>query len=205
VLIEHRGRRPVVDPSATVSPTAVLSGDVRVGARSRILHGAVLTAEDGAIEVGEACVVMEHALVRGRAGHPVVIGDHVLVGPHAHVNGATIGDEAFIATGASVFPGAVLGPRAEVRINGVVQVNTRIEADGTVLISWVAVGDPATILPPDRHDEIWAIQRELDFPGTVYGVGLGEGMREIMDRQSDFYAAHTDDVVLDPGEPSNGT
>ena len=130
MLIEHRGRRPVVDPSATVAPTAVLSGDVRVGARSRILHGAVLTAEDGAIEVGEECVVMEHALVRGRAGHPVVIGDHVLVGPHAHVNGATIGDEAFIATGASVFPGAVLGPRAEVRINGVVQVNTRLEPGG---------------------------------------------------------------------------
>ena len=61
MLIEHRGRRPVVDPSATVAPTAVLSGDVRVGARSRILHGAVLTAEDGAIVVGEECVVMEHA------------------------------------------------------------------------------------------------------------------------------------------------
>jgi gamma-carbonic anhydrase len=197
MLIEHRGRRPVVDPSATVAPTAVLSGDVRVGARSRILHGAVLTAEDGAIEVGEECVVMEHALVRGRAGHPVVIGDHVLVGPHAHVNGATIGDEAFIATGASVFPGAVLGPRAEVRINGVVQVNTRLEPGAVVPISWVAVGDPAQILPPDRHDEIWAIQRGLDFVGTVYGSPRADGMREIMRRQSEFYAAHDDDAVID--------
>jgi carbonic anhydrase/acetyltransferase-like protein (isoleucine patch superfamily) len=197
MLIEHRGRRPFVHPSATVAPTAVLSGDVRVGPRTRILHGAVLSAEDGAIEVGEACVVMEHALVRGRATHPVVIGDHVLVGPHAHVNGATIHDEAFIATGASVFPGAVLGPRAEVRINGVVQVNTRIEADGIVPISWVAVGDPATILSPERHDEIWAIQRGLDFVGTVYGFDSSEGMAEIMSRQSEFYAAHDDDVVLD--------
>jgi gamma-carbonic anhydrase len=205
MLIEHRGRRPVVDPSATVAPTAVLSGDVRVGARSRILHGAVLTAEDGAIEVGEECVVMEHALVRGRAGHPVVIGDHVLVGPHAHVNGATIGDEGFIATGASVFPGAVLGPRAEVRINGVVQVRTRLEAGAMVPIGWVAVGDPAVILPPERHEDIWAIQRELDFTGTVYGVAPGEGMREIMDRQSAFYAAHTDDVVLDSDRSPDGT
>ena len=197
MLIEHRGRRPVVDPSATVAPTAVLSGEVRVGARSRILHGAVLTAEDGAIEVGEECVVMEHALVRGRAGHPVVIGDHVLVGPHAHVNGATVGDEAFIATGASVFPGAVLGPRAEVRINGVVQVNTRLEPGAVVPISWVAVGDPAQILPPEGHEEIWSIQQGLDFVGTVYGVDRSDGMAEIMSRQSEFYAAHDDDVVLD--------
>ncbi len=156
MLIEHRGHRPVVDPSATVAPTAVLSGDVRVGPRSRILHGAVLTAEDGAIVVGEECVVMEHALVRGRAGHPVAIGDHVLIGPHAHVNGATIGDEAFIATGASVFPGATVGTGAEVRINGVVQVNTTLEPGAVVPISWVAVGTPAQLFSPDRHEEIWA-------------------------------------------------
>jgi gamma-carbonic anhydrase len=197
MLIEHRGRFPVVDPSATVAPTAVLSGDVRVGARSRILHGAVLTAEDGAIEVGEECVVMEHALVRARAGHPVVIGDHVLVGPHAHVNGATIGDEAFIATGASVFPGAMVGAGAEVRINGVVQVNTTLEPGAVVPISWVAVGAPAQLFSPERHEEIWAVQRSLDFPGTVYGVDRGAGMIEIMRRQSAFYGTHDDDRVVD--------
>ncbi len=129
----------------------------------------MLTAEDGAIVVGEECVVMEHALVRGRAGHPVEIGDHVLIGPHAHVNGATIGDEAFIATGASVFPGASVGTGAEVRINGVVQVNTRLEPGAVVPISWVAVGTPAQLFSPDRHEEIWAIQQALDFVGTVYG------------------------------------
>ena len=197
MLIEHRGRRPVVDPSATVAPTAVLSGDVRIGARSRILHGAVLSAEDGSIGVGEECVVMEHALVRGRAGHPVVIGDHVLVGPHAHVNGAAIGDEAFIATGASVFPGAIVGAGAEVRINGVVQVNTTLEPGTVVPISWVAVGTPAQLFSPDRHDEIWAVQQTLDFPGTVYGVGRDDGMAEIMRRQAAFYAAHDEDRIVD--------
>jgi gamma-carbonic anhydrase len=204
MLIEHRGRRPVVHPTATIAPTAVLCGDVTIGARSRVLHGAVLTSEDGSIVVGEACVIMEHALVRGRSRHPVRLGDRVLLGPHAHVNGASLGDETFIATGASVFPGAILGAGAEVRINGVVQVRTRLEPGAMVPIGWVAVGDPAVILPPERHEDIWANQRELDFTGTVYGVGPGEGMREIMDRQSDFYAAHTDDVVLDPGESSDG-
>ena len=66
MLIEHAGRRPQVDDSAYVAPTAVLCGDVRVGAGSRILFGAVLTAETGSIEVGERCIVMENALVRGR-------------------------------------------------------------------------------------------------------------------------------------------
>ena len=124
MLIEHRGAAPDVHPSAYVAPTAVLCGAVRVGPDARILFGAVLTAEDGAIEVGARCVVMENAVLRGRARHPLVLGDDVLVGPHAHLNGARVGDGCFLATGAALFPGSEMGPGSEVRIHGVVQVNT---------------------------------------------------------------------------------
>ncbi|WP_395243077.1 gamma carbonic anhydrase family protein [Agromyces sp. MMS24-K17] len=197
MLVEHRGRTPRIHPDATIAPGAIVSGDVVVEAGARILHGAVLTAEDGEVRVGRESVVLEHAVVRGRAGHPAVIGEHVMIGPHAHVNGATVGDRAFIATGASLFPGAVIGEDAEVRINGVVQVNTTIAPGGLVPIGWIAVGSPATVLPPDRHEEIWEIQRGLDFPGTVYGVDRSAGMAELMRRQAAFYAAHDDDRPLD--------
>ena len=86
MLVEHRGRRPDIDPGAWIAPTAVVCGDVRVAAGARILWNAVVTAEDGSVEIGERCVVMEHALIRGRAAHPVVISRDVLIGPHAHVN-----------------------------------------------------------------------------------------------------------------------
>src|SRR5215211_5808171 len=99
MLVEHRGKAPSVDPSAYVAPTAVVCGDVRLGSESRVLFGAVLTAEDGAVEIGARCVVMENALVRGRDEHPVKLGDDVLVGPHAHVNGSEVGDGCFLATG----------------------------------------------------------------------------------------------------------
>jgi gamma-carbonic anhydrase len=126
LLIEHRGARPAVDPSAWVAPTAALVGDVRVGPHSRVLWHSVLTAEDGRIEIGARCVIMEQALIRGRGTHPVTLGDDVLIGPHAHVNGARLGDEVFIATGAGVFPGAVLGSGVTVAINGIVHVNSEL-------------------------------------------------------------------------------
>ena len=193
MLIEHRGRSPQVDPSAYVAPTAVLCGDVRVGPDARILFGAVLTAEDGAVEVGARCVVMENALLRGRARHPVRLGDDVLVGPHAHVNGANVGDGCFLATGCALFPGARLADGVEVRVHGVVQVNTGLAAGAVVPIGWVAVGDPAQVLPPERHDDIWAVQAGLDFPGTVYGVGRDTSPRERMERQSAWFASHLGD------------
>jgi gamma-carbonic anhydrase len=191
VILEHRGRVPEIHPSAYVAPTAVVCGAVTIGPDARILFGAILTAEDGEVRVGSRAVVMENALVRGRAGHPCEIGDDVLVGPHAHVNGARVGDGAFLATGVAVFPGAVIGGGAEVRIHGVVQVNTVLPPGATVPIGWVAVGDQ--ILPPDRHDDIWAVQRELDFPGTVYGIPRGTDATTMMRGQSEWFAAHLDD------------
>lgn len=191
--VEHRGQRPTVDPSAYVAPNATLCGDVRVGPDARILFGAVLSAEDGTIEVGARCVVMENALVRGRREHPARLGDDVLVGPHAHVNGAEVGAGSFVATGAALFPGARVGERSEIRIHGVVHVRSALAAESVVPIGWVAVGDPAEILSPDRHDEIWAIQKPLDFPGTVYGVPRGTDPTTLMSAQTDWYGAHRDD------------
>lgn len=196
MLIEHRGQRPVVPESAYVAPSAVLCGAVVLGERARILHGAVLTAEDGEVRVGDDVVVMENALVRGRASHPAIIGDAVLIGPHAHVNGATLEDEVFVATGASVFPGAVAGTRSELRINSVLHVGSKLAADSTLPIGWIAVGDPAQSFSPDRHAELWEVQRALDFPAAVYGVSRDTPMRTLMARQTAFYGAHLDDREL---------
>jgi gamma-carbonic anhydrase len=198
VLIEHEGRRPRVDPSAWVAPTAVLSGDVRVGPDCRVLFGAVLTDDGGPVEIGPQAIVMEHALIRGRASHPARVGRHVVVGPHAHLNGAVVEDGAFIATGAALFPGARVGAGAEVRIHGVVHVNTVLEAGGLVPIGWVAVGDPAQVFAPDRHEEIWAIQEKLDFPGTTFGLprDTPDLMAEATRRYAESFGRHRGDRVL---------
>jgi gamma-carbonic anhydrase len=200
MLIEHRGHAPQIHPSAYIAPTAVVCGAVTVGPDVRILFGAVLTAEDGEISVGARTVVMENALVRGRAGHPATLGDDVLVGPHAHVNGARVADGCFLATGVALFPGAVLGAGSEVRVHGVVHVNSVLPPGSTVPIGWIAVGDPAAVHPPDRHDQIWAIQQSLDFPGTVYGVARGTSPTDLMSRQTAWFAAHVQDRRLDGGD-----
>lgn len=177
-----------IDPGAWVAPSAVVTGDVTIGAGSRVLHGAVLNGDNGPVVIGSDVVVMEHAVLRGRASHPLRIGDAVLVGPHAHLNGTTIEAEVFVATGVSMFPGSVAGTGSELRVNSVLHVNSSLEPGTVVPIGWVAAGRPAQLFSPDQHDELWAVQEPLDFPGTVYGVPRGTSMREIMRRQSEAYA-----------------
>lgn len=197
MLLRHRDREPLIHATAYVAPSAVIVGDVRIDAGARILHAAVVTAEDGAVTIGQNTVVMEHALIRGRSGHPAHIGSAVMIGPHTHVNGSTVADESFIATGASLFPGSRIGQGAEVRINGVVQVNSTLEPGAVVPIGWIAVGSPASILPPGQHEDIWAIQKELHFGATVYGVGHEVSMAELMQRQSDYYGTHMSDEPVE--------
>jgi len=180
---------PETHPDAWIAPSAVVTGDVRIGARSCVLAGAVLTGDLGPVVIGSDVLVMEHALLRGRADHPLAVGDAVLVGPHTHLNGTTVEDEVFVATGVSMFPGSRAGRGCELRINSVLHVNSELPPDTVVPIGWVAAGRPAQLFSPDRHDELWQVQEPLDFPGTVYGVPRGTSMREIMRRQCEAFGA----------------
>ncbi|GAB2851548.1 gamma carbonic anhydrase family protein [Microbacterium insulae] len=196
---EHLGAQPRIHPTAVIAPTAVISGDVTIGADCQVLHGAVITAEGGAITLGDNVIVMENALIRATATNPVHIGDHVLVGPMASISGATVGDEVFLATGTRVFNGARIGERSEVRINGVVHLRTTLPPETVVPIAWVAVGDPPQVLPPDRHEEIWAAQRDLDFPGYVFGLDreTPDLMVQLTERYGRSLARHLDDRRVD--------
>lgn len=199
MLIEHDGKSPRVDPTAWVAPDATLCGDVTIGPGCRILHGARLIGEaGGAIRIGRNGIVMENAVVRAGPRHGCTLGDHCLVGPNAHVTGATIEDEVFIATGAAVFHGAYLCRGTEVRIHAVVHIRTRLAPGSTVPIGWVAVGDPGRILPPGDHEAIWAAQEPLNFPEWVYGIerATPEPMVAITTRLSAALGGHAGDRPL---------
>lgn len=196
---EHLGARPRIHPDAVVAPTAVVSGDVEIGADCQVLHGAVITAEGGPITLGANVIVMENAVIRASSTNPVHIGAHTLVGPMASVSGAVVGDEVFLATGTRVFNGAHIGDRSDVRINAVVHLRTHLAPDTVVPIGWIAIGDPVQILPPDRHEEIWAAQRELDFPGYVFGLDRDtpDLMMQLTERYGRSLARHADDARVD--------
>jgi carbonic anhydrase/acetyltransferase-like protein (isoleucine patch superfamily) len=156
LTIRHRGVAPSVHPDAYVAPSAVLSGQVSVGAGSCIMHGAVLAAQGGPVQVGAGWVIMENAVPRGTVPHPLRIGDRVLAGPHTQLTGCTIADEAFIAAGAIVAPQA------------------RIPA------GWVAVGDPARAYPPGQAEAISAGLAETgwSFLPFIFGIDDAGGRRD---------------------------
>ncbi|MFC5950061.1 gamma carbonic anhydrase family protein [Pseudonocardia lutea] len=201
VFIRHRLHSPRVAQSAYVAPNAVLCGDVTVGPHSRVLFGAVITAEGGPVEIGAHCVIMENAVVRGVARHPARLGDHVLVGPHASLTGCVIEGDTRIATGAVVFNGARVEVGAEIDFHAVVHVNTRVPAGTFVPMGWFAGGDPAELVAPGEHERIRELLGPLDYAGTVFGVGdTDTPMPDIARRYARSLALHHRDTVLLPSQ-----
>jgi carbonic anhydrase/acetyltransferase-like protein (isoleucine patch superfamily) len=205
--IRHLDMTPSVHPEAYVAPTAVLSGQVRVGRGSCIMHGAVLAAEGGQIEIGDNCMIMENAVLRGTPQHPLIMGDNVLAGPHSHLTGCGIADEVFIATGARVFNGAQMGRASSVALGGTVHIGCVVPPLGRIPIGWVAVGEPARMYPPGEADAIRAGIAEVGggFLSFVFGIEEAADRREQMQAALQRYTSavahrHRQDEVVTASE-----
>ncbi|HZA00694.1 MAG TPA: gamma carbonic anhydrase family protein [Hyphomicrobiaceae bacterium] len=198
MIIEHAGKRPDIHPEAWVAPDATVCGDVTVAAGTRIMHGARLVAEGGSIAIGRNCIVMQNAVLRSASGFGCSLANNILIGPNAHVVGATIEDEVFVATGAALFHGCHIGKGSEVRINGTVHIKTRLEPGACVPIGWIACGNPAQLFSPERHEALWEVQGPLNFPLTVYSIDRStpDLMKHITERLSARLGGHRGDKVI---------
>lgn len=203
MLIRHRGLEPQVHADAYVAPTATLVGDVVVGAQARIMYGAVLDAEGSRVEVGEYTIISENSVLRASAAaglQPVVVGDHVLAGPHVTLLGCTVGRGVYLGTGATVLQTARLGEGTVVAVGALVHARAVTPESFFVPPYSVAVGDPPRLLAPG-DPELPAAVREVGFAEVAFGATA-----EWTDRvhraehatrlRSAEYSAHTDDTIL---------
>ncbi len=126
MIIEFNGVRPKVAEDAYIAPTAVLIGNVTVKAGANIWFGAVLRGDTGEIVVGERSSIQDNVVIHVNERENTVIGNDVLIGHGAVLEGCTIGDGALVGMGAVVLSGAVIGKGTLIAAGAVVRENTRI-------------------------------------------------------------------------------
>ncbi|UCG26984.1 MAG: gamma carbonic anhydrase family protein [Bacteroidales bacterium] len=201
MIIKHQDKEPDIDGSAYIAPNAMVCGNVKIGMNVRIMFGAQIIAESSPVEIGDNCIVLENAVIRGTHNLPVSIGKNCLIGPNSHIAGCTIEDNVFIATGVSVFHGALIKKGAEVRVNGVVHLKTTVPENRIIPINWIAVGNPMKMFPPEKHSEIWEIQKSLNFPELVYGLKRTRDnsslMPDVCKTMSERLSGHLNDTIID--------
>ena len=103
------GKRPKVHPDAYVAPTAVLIGEVEIGAGASVWFGAVLRGDEAAIRVGEGANVQDNAVIHCAHGLPTLIGSNASIGHAAQLEGCIVEEGAVVGMGATMLQGSRLG------------------------------------------------------------------------------------------------
>src|SRR6185312_10404645 len=137
MLIEVDGVAPTIGRDVFLAPTAVITGDVRIGDRASVWFGAVLRGDISHIEIGAETSIQDGAVVHCERDNPTVIGRRVTVGHNALLEGCVIEDGALIGMGATVLHDARVGTGAIVAAGAVVPDRGQVAA-GTL-----AAGVPA--------------------------------------------------------------
>jgi carbonic anhydrase/acetyltransferase-like protein (isoleucine patch superfamily) len=140
---EIDGVAPRVHPTAFVHPTAVLIGDVELGARSSVWPGAVLRADYGPIRVGEETSVQDNVVLHG-VGSGTFVGARCIVGHLAFIEEAVVEDECLVGVGARILN------RSRMRAGSVAAAGTVLVGGMEVPTGMRAQGVPATIVAPPR-------------------------------------------------------
>jgi phenylacetic acid degradation protein len=139
---------PVVDPSAFVHPSAVLIGDVIVGARAYIGPCASLRGDFGRIVVEDGANIQDHCMLHGFPGKDTVAGAGCTVGHGAILHGCAVGRGALIGMNCVVNDNAEIGEHAVVAALAFVKAEARVPARS------LAAGIPAKVLRQLSEEEI---------------------------------------------------
>ncbi|MFI6762939.1 gamma carbonic anhydrase family protein [Micromonospora sp. NPDC050417] len=143
---------PVIDPDAFVAPTAVVVGNVNVGANASVWYHAVLRSESSPIVIGPESNIQDNCTVHADPEYPVYVGTGVSVGHGAVIHGCVIGDGALVGMGATVLNGADIGARSLVAAHALVPQGLKVPSESLV------TGVPARVRRKLTREELGLIE-----------------------------------------------
>ncbi len=147
------GITPVVDPSAFVHPSAVLIGDVVVGAGCYIGPLASLRGDFGRLEVRAGANIQDSCVMHGFPGTDTIVEEDGHIGHGAILHGCIVKRNALVGMNAVVNDNAVVGDSA------IVAAMAFVKAGMEVPPRTLVAGVPAKIMRELSEQELaWKIE-----------------------------------------------
>jgi carbonic anhydrase/acetyltransferase-like protein (isoleucine patch superfamily) len=176
VLIERNGETPRVHSSARIARSATIVGNVLIGARAYVDHGAVIASGGPPVEIAAEVIVFPGAIIRSvggtsRPAFGVRIGERTLVSPLCVLTGCTVGRNCYLATAAILLQGATLGDHVRVGAGAIVHATTVVPEAARVGMRHVAVPTADGFLSTADVERAREAVAPIDFFETAFGAG----------------------------------
>lgn len=143
------GHTPQIHAEAYVHASAVIIGQVRMGAQSSVWPNVTLRGDDGPIVIGAQTSIQDGTVVHMTEGRSTTtVGDRVTVGHGVILHGCTIEDDCIVGMGSIILDGAVVERGSIVGAGALVPPNKRVPAGSVV------VGNPFTVLRACTKDDV---------------------------------------------------
>jgi carbonic anhydrase/acetyltransferase-like protein (isoleucine patch superfamily) len=127
-ILPHKGRLPTIAADVFVAPTAVVIGDVTIGAGTGVWFGCVIRGDVHEIRIGERTNIQDGTVVHVTGGKlGTYIGSDITIGHNATIHACTLEDGCFIGMGAVILDGVVVESGGMVAAGAVVTPGKRIK------------------------------------------------------------------------------
>jgi carbonic anhydrase/acetyltransferase-like protein (isoleucine patch superfamily) len=143
-------KKPKLGRGVYLAKTAVVLGDVTLGAHSSVWYGAVLRGDINRIVVGHHSNIQDNAVLHLAHEFPCILGNWVTIGHGAIVHACKVGDEVLVGMSAVILDGAVIGKQSLIGAKALVTQGMKIPPGSLVLGAPARVARKLTKKERDR-------------------------------------------------------
>ena len=161
MIVEFKGKRPKIDPTAFIVDNAMVIGDVEIGPGSNIWFYSIVRGDLNYIRIGSNVNIQDGCVLHiDKEFYPLIIEDEVVLGHRVVAHGCTIRRGSLVGIGAIVLNGAEVGEESIVGAGSVVTPNTIIPP------RTLALGAPAKPIRSLKEKDLEMIKDTLqDYQG----------------------------------------
>ena len=170
----YQGKQPLIAASAWIDPSALVIGDVEIGAGSSVWPMAVIRGDVHQISIGAESNIQDGSILHVShdsrflpGGAPLIIHDRVTVGHQVVLHGCEIHDCCLIGIGARILDRAVVQSRTLLAAGSLVPPKQVLEG------GYLSRGAPVSRIRPLTDEEL----EYLEYAALHY-VRLADNHRE---------------------------
>jgi len=127
LILPYRGILPKIDENAFIAETAVIAGDVEIGADTGIWYGCVIRGDVNQVRIGARTNIQDGTIIHcARDKFPCLIGSDITVGHGAILHACSLEDGCFVGMRATVMDGARIESGAMVAAGALVTPGKRV-------------------------------------------------------------------------------
>ncbi|UOD49550.1 gamma carbonic anhydrase family protein [Orrella daihaiensis] len=159
---------PQIDDSAYVHESAVIIGDVRIGARASIWPNVSIRGDNIRIDIRAGSNIQEGCVLHVDPDTPLTVHENVTVGHQAMLHGCTIHSGSLIGMQAIVLNHAVIGKNCLIGAGAIIPEGREIP-DGSLVIG---IGKIVRTLSDEEIATMHANNRNYQERAALYAKSL---------------------------------